>query len=436
MSTRLSEDLIKQGILHPEQLVRDAAARYFADSFSDDPTIMPLAIKAVETHGWEDAFDVFREFADLAQTDQTLLWSIAEMKRKYRHQDLAAPDRRSLLSAVISGADVDLLVRHESAIMAIDGLAAEHREAVAERLQLLAADTDACWADLERFCEEAKDKHYSSQVGLAHARRLVEAIGRGDADADRVHSILSQEIEEYGDDDPMGWMDPLAAHLVGEVRLESAVPLLIAKLHQDLSDLLDGECTRAFIKIGTDATAEKICEPFPAAPWHYRLYITGALANIHSDAVVSRCLDLYGPEKDPDVKVGLIRALLMGFSRDGVAPARETTLRGMFELRRQLVAVATLMGVWFPELDQWMEQEREEAKTRQRRREEMVPTPYRPKPQPKPKAKTRPTTPASKASVQAEPQAPITRGERVGRNSPCPCGSGKKYKKCCMNKGR
>ena len=26
-------------------------------------------------------------------------------------------------------------------------------------------------------------------------------------------------------------------------------------------------------------------------------------------------------------------------------------------------------------------------------------------------------------------------GERVGRNDPCPCGSGKKYKKCCMTKG-
>jgi uncharacterized protein YecA (UPF0149 family) len=23
---------------------------------------------------------------------------------------------------------------------------------------------------------------------------------------------------------------------------------------------------------------------------------------------------------------------------------------------------------------------------------------------------------------------------KFGRNEPCPCGSGKKYKKCCMNK--
>jgi len=30
----------------------------------------------------------------------------------------------------------------------------------------------------------------------------------------------------------------------------------------------------------------------------------------------------------------------------------------------------------------------------------------------------------------------VTRtGERVGRNDPCPCGSGRKFKQCCMRKG-
>jgi hypothetical protein len=29
------------------------------------------------------------------------------------------------------------------------------------------------------------------------------------------------------------------------------------------------------------------------------------------------------------------------------------------------------------------------------------------------------------------PQQPIVKSEKIGRNDPCPCGSGKKYKKCC-----
>ena len=34
------------------------------------------------------------------------------------------------------------------------------------------------------------------------------------------------------------------------------------------------------------------------------------------------------------------------------------------------------------------------------------------------------------------PPDTILRESRVGRNDPCPCGSGKKYKKCCLNKSR
>jgi len=28
---------------------------------------------------------------------------------------------------------------------------------------------------------------------------------------------------------------------------------------------------------------------------------------------------------------------------------------------------------------------------------------------------------------------PVTKEKQAGRNDPCPCGSGKKYKKCCLN---
>lgn len=38
-------------------------------------------------------------------------------------------------------------------------------------------------------------------------------------------------------------------------------------------------------------------------------------------------------------------------------------------------------------------------------------------------------------SMRGEAVAPIRRMEaKIGRNNMCPCGSGKKYKKCCMEK--
>lgn len=30
------------------------------------------------------------------------------------------------------------------------------------------------------------------------------------------------------------------------------------------------------------------------------------------------------------------------------------------------------------------------------------------------------------------PRAPYVAAQKVGRNDPCPCGSGKKHKQCCL----
>ncbi|NUM57751.1 MAG: YchJ family protein [Bdellovibrionaceae bacterium] len=38
---------------------------------------------------------------------------------------------------------------------------------------------------------------------------------------------------------------------------------------------------------------------------------------------------------------------------------------------------------------------------------------------------------AEKTSETQKPQTLVRESEKIGRNDPCPCGSGKKYKKCC-----
>jgi len=38
---------------------------------------------------------------------------------------------------------------------------------------------------------------------------------------------------------------------------------------------------------------------------------------------------------------------------------------------------------------------------------------------------------ANPTDTERKPQKPIVKGKKIGRNDPCPCGSGKKYKKCC-----
>jgi preprotein translocase subunit SecA len=38
----------------------------------------------------------------------------------------------------------------------------------------------------------------------------------------------------------------------------------------------------------------------------------------------------------------------------------------------------------------------------------------------------------SPKAKQGPKARPVTKSLGIGRNQPCPCGSGKKYKKCCL----
>jgi hypothetical protein len=48
-----------------------------------------------------------------------------------------------------------------------------------------------------------------------------------------------------------------------------------------------------------------------------------------------------------------------------------------------------------------------------------------------PKAQAPLSPPPLPVPAEHVPAKPLIRGPKVGRNAPCPCGSGKKYKKCC-----
>ena len=53
---------------------------------------------------------------------------------------------------------------------------------------------------------------------------------------------------------------------------------------------------------------------------------------------------------------------------------------------------------------------------------------------PEPKAARPERTTASAEAAPPEPAAGTPKAARPGRNEPCPCGSGRKYKQCCLEK--
>jgi hypothetical protein len=428
---RLSEAKIKEALAHPDKLVRQEALLYFSECHSRDAEVMPLAIKAVETYGRSQVFLYPQMLPNLAQTEATVEWAVRELCR----EENKAHDHDSYfptLSRLLCGADPQLLAPRADEILRAPGFLKALRHDFEERLRLAAWDADQCWKELERISAEAVGRQDSSDVDFGHASRVVEALARqGEGYVGRILDLLGQKAEDF-ETDPMSWLEIFLVELAGEMRLGQAVPLVVKKLHE-CGEILSEECVEALGKIGTDTAAEAVAECWLGSGWDYRVYAAGALEAIHSDTTVRKCLELLPHDKDLDIRTKLADALLGQFADEAVEPVREMVLRRaydetMSDLMGRLVAVSTALGVTFPEYPIWRRDAEDKLAKQERRMRAMrgsFQTPAAAEP-----------APARHDYLERKP-APFLRTEKpVGRNDPCPCGSGKKYKKCCMSRGK
>lgn len=438
---RFPEARIKEAILDTDPNIRQRATSYFANSYSSDPEIMPLVIKAVQTFGREDAYHLIGLSRDLPQTEETIGWIIDELNEEVSDQN---GNYIYNLSKVLIYADPALLLPRESDILEARNFLQDLRTPVVERLQMLSWDAATCWQKLGEFCEEGKDKRYVNEVNLSYANQIVEALARyGDECEQKVKECLALKVDDYSHH-PMKWLESLLVRLTGQANLPSLIPQIISKLHIG-ADLLSQECADALTRIGTPSVVHSIAEAFPTAERHFRVYAVGPLERIHSDLAVETCLNLFDQEKDRDIRSDLAHALLFQFAHEGIEIARQLLIGKKLDfeargLRSYLLETCTLTGERFPEYEEWSATEKAEKAAHSRRVKELEGDPaglfkfalenltgkktdetHKPKPS------------LPSASDSAFPQQQAAK-QKVGRNDFCPCGSGKKFKKCCLLK--
>jgi hypothetical protein len=439
---RYPEAKIKEAILHPDFDIRDRAARYFGKSFSSDTSIMPLVIKAVETYGKEnDAYRMIGSARDLPQSEDTIAWIIDELNDKScaKYENYAYN-----LSMVLVDADAALLLPRESDILEARHFPPDLRTPLIDRLRMLSWDEATCWQKLEEFCEEGKDKQYANDVNLSYAHSVVEALARyGQECEPKVRDLLAMKVDDY-EHHPMKWLEPLVVRLAGQAHLEATIPLLVEKLHED-ADILNEECAEALTKIGTPSVLHAIANAFPTAEEHFRIYATTPLELIHSDLAVEIILRLLGQEKDDTIQRQLAEALLYQFAPEGVEIARQMLVGRQLGfdskgLRKCLLETCTLTGERFPEYDEWLATERTEKEEHWKRVKELEGDPqgllmFALE---KITGKKAADVTMAKPPIPSAPRLSLPRKpevqQKVGRNDPCPCGSGKKYKVCCLRK--
>lgn len=356
---RLLEPAIKAAILHPEEEVRLTAAAYFSGSFSQDETIMPLIVQAVERHGRDKAFRILRDVERLPQTLATIDWLIGELRRDYDLDDLDDDNYRFAVALLLYHASPELLLQRRAAIAALLTLPDQLREPLDERLKMLPWNWDRGWGALEALGQDALRRGGFSHNDVRYAQRIVEALARHRAS--RANFVLRQLQRDDAANSTASWkwLEPLIVNLAGAMRLELAIPMLVERLSDDSISVSDESIT-ALIRIGADAVVRAIVDRWPEADAGFRAAAADVLEHIHTDLCAEHCLRLFTAEEDVAAKLSLAHAVLGQFVDEGLEPVRRLVLGrddaltpDDLDVRYRLVAVCMIMGASFPEFANW-----------------------------------------------------------------------------------
>lgn len=441
---RLTDEQIKACILHPDFPVRQMAARYYSDAYSVDPDVMPLVIQAVERYGRADSAWMLANLTHLQHSPQTIDWLIRELSAGEKIEDEGDDELyRDALSDCLIAADLDLLVAREDDLLGKTLLSEKYLTAVTQRLQLRNCDQATAWRMLDDFCEANKAEFDGSLEKLSEGRRIVEVLARQpDLDRERVLSILSEEVSDYTNN-PMAWKEWLAVILAGEAKIEAAVPLLLDKMSQD-DDYVPESCGAALARIGTEEILAEVGRRFTDEHENFKWASLDIFEGVHSESCLRLGIELLNNEPVDDIQIQLAYAVASQFDTAGIEAAATVFRRyditwQTVDLAERLVVACTALNYKIADLKYWQQtiadgpssgglwsdDEDEDFDDDWDHYDKtlsplMIPTSLLP--------------PAPREPFPNLLNAPASHKQKIGRNDPCPCGSGKKFKACCLGK--
>lgn len=441
---RLSDDMVKQAILHPEPAVREMAVDYFANSYSTDPTIAPLAIQAFEQYGCNEAFPDNYFLGKLAHTEQTAAWMVRQLRETPDSDGVWDDPCDGLAFALLKVAPA-LLRPHWREIEETDRIYPEMHEMILDRADYQRLGPEQVWERFEEFVADPSGQYPGSlETEILHD--FASPLGRDSRIVSWVLETLARRV-----DDPQYnvWLEGVAVQMAGELKLPAALPYLVPLLHED-EDLLSYDVVWSLAKIGTDEAITELARTYPTGYEGFRRRVAVVLENIHTERAAATLLDCLRNEADETVRQRILQALLSGFVPAAIEPAREQLIAAEYltpklkNLRIELVALSTLAVADFPELEAWKELARRDygddswgadeesdwdeedwgddedwydALSAHSRLGDAESPGYWP----------------DDDDYQEPTETIVNVQPKIGRNAPCPCGSGKKYKKCCGN---
>lgn len=353
-------DRIRQAITCPEAAVRQAALKYYTDSYARDPSVMPLVIEAAETYAPASTEQMLHTASELPQTSETLRWTIHRLRRQPPPQSAAEKRYCDTLSLILLKANPELLLPLHKQIAALPTMPARLRRPLEDSLQMHFWSWPQLWTALEQVGVDAVHSGSPADADPWRPWCVVRAMTRhGDIAADKALALLKRRWPGMGRD-LWRWLRLQAVRLAGLLRLREAIPLLLKRLDGEDLDLADA-IIQALVRIGGNAVVRAAAGQWGRSGESARLFLAGLFGHVHTDLALRYGLRLLRQAEDGHLQLVLAHGALSQFSRDAIDPVRQLAVgradddadAERWELRFGLVKVATIMGWTFEEYDRW-----------------------------------------------------------------------------------
>lgn len=413
--------------------------KYFTRTRRVQPDITRKVMEAIDHFGWKEVCRWSYQVRDFQLDEELLPWALEQIHRT----DGGAPSSnlRHHLAHMVSSAPIQVLRSQADRILADEFF---HRQlspriddttpaaTVEQRLEIHALSAETCWNELLAHCEAVASVESFRDANIPkceiYMERIVEDREFSQSRQQDIRDLLANTTSRPND--ASEWLVGLLVMLAGKLQLTDTIAHLYGHYEVDW-DWYNEEITQALIQIGTAEVHRYVAERYGEAPWYVRNYAHTVFENVYSESVLSHVSSLLEQEQEGFLRGCLGVAAASHFDERGVEVARSVFLEDPDDPERQaiverLVAHAYLSELDLPERAQWERQIHEDWKGFQQRQKTLSSRLSRIQPLTSSATATRVLPIAANRIDQSHP--------KVGRNSLCPCGSGKKYKKCCLRK--
>ncbi|MDR4890114.1 SEC-C metal-binding domain-containing protein [Fredinandcohnia sp. QZ13] len=228
------------------------------------------------------------------------------------------------------------------------------------------------------------------------AKKLSECIvKKGWVTEKEIDIVLSEE----NNDDWFSSNGIMNVYMAGLLNLEKHIPLFASFLTRD-DDFLLEVVSAALVRFQSDQVVKEVA-PYVREP-ESAIYAASILGNIKTDLALEELRKAYRETDELDEQEPIIEALSHHFSKEALpefnAHMEYEYEYSLIDIEQVAYSFYTIVGVKHPDLWEWKSVAMGKEMQFQNTMKEPV---------------------------------PIRNENKVGRNDPCPCGSGKKYKKCC-----